>query len=57
MNINSKRMRWEGLVSRMGQKSDAYRLFVPERKRPLGRPRRRWVHNIKMDLIEIALVV
>jgi hypothetical protein len=35
---------------------NAYRIFVgnPERKRPLGRPRRRWVDNIKMDLREIG---
>jgi hypothetical protein len=37
----------------MGKKRNAYRIFVgkPEGKRPLGRPRRRWVNNIKMDLI------
>jgi hypothetical protein len=40
----------------MGEKSNAYRLFVgkPEGKRPLGRPRRRWVDNINMDLLEIG---
>jgi hypothetical protein len=40
----------------MGEKRDAYRLLVgkPERKRPLGRPRRRWVDNIKMDLVEVG---
>jgi hypothetical protein len=39
-----------------GEKRNAYRILVgiPERKRPLGRPRRRWVNNIKMDLIEIG---
>jgi hypothetical protein len=39
------------------EKLNAYRILVgnPEGKRPLGRPRRRWVHNIKMDLIEIVL--
>jgi hypothetical protein len=39
----------------MGEKRDAYRILVgkPESKRPLGRPRRRWVNNIKMDLREI----
>jgi hypothetical protein len=40
----------------MGEKRDGYRLLVgkPEGKRPLGRPRRRWVDNIKMDLLEIS---
>jgi hypothetical protein len=54
--IKSRRMRWEGHVARMGEKRNAYRLFVgkPEGKRPLGRPRRRWVDNIKMDLLEIG---
>jgi hypothetical protein len=42
-------------VARMGEKRNAYRIMVgnPEGKRPLGRPRRRWVDNIKMDLREI----
>jgi hypothetical protein len=54
--IKSRRMRWEGHVARMGEKINAYRIFVgkPEGKRPLGRPRRRWVDNIKMDLREIG---
>jgi hypothetical protein len=45
--IKSRRMRWEGHVARMGEKRNAYRLLVgkPEGKRPLGRPRRRWVCN------------
>jgi hypothetical protein len=40
----------------MGEKMNAYRILLvkPERKRPLGRPRRRWVNNIKMDLREIG---
>jgi hypothetical protein len=40
----------------MGEKRNAYRLLVgkPEGKRPLGRPRRRWVDNIKIDLLEIG---
>jgi hypothetical protein len=40
----------------MGEKRNAYRLFVgkPEEKRPLGRPRRRWVDNIRMDLREVG---
>jgi hypothetical protein len=45
-------MRWEGHVARLGEKNIAYRIVVgkPERKRPLGRPRRKWVDNIKIDL-------
>jgi hypothetical protein len=45
------RMRWAGHVVRMGEKRNAYRLLVgkPEGKRPLGRPRCRWVDNIRMD--------
>jgi hypothetical protein len=52
--IQSRRMRWTGHVERMGEKRNAYRILVgkPEVKRPLGRPRRRWVNNIKMDLRE-----
>jgi hypothetical protein len=48
-------MRWEGHVARMGEKRNAYRILVgkPERKSPLGRSRRRWVENIKMDLRDI----
>jgi hypothetical protein len=43
----------------MGEKRNVYRLLVgkPEGKRPLGRPRRRWINNIKMDLSEIGLSV
>jgi hypothetical protein len=43
-------------VARIGEKRNVYRLLVgkPERKRPLGRPRRRWIDNIKMDLLEIG---
>jgi hypothetical protein len=54
--IKSRRMRWAGHVARMGEKRNAFRILVgkPERKRPLGRPRRRWVDNIKMDLREIG---
>jgi hypothetical protein len=52
----SLRMRWAGHVARIGAKRTAYRMLVgkPERKRPLGRPRLRWVGNIKMDLREIG---
>jgi hypothetical protein len=54
--IKSKRKRWAGNVARMGEKIKACRLLVgkPEGKRPLGRSRRRWVDNIKMDLLEIG---
>jgi hypothetical protein len=40
----------------MGEKRNAYRLLMgmPDGKRPLGRPRRRWVNNIKMDLVEVG---
>jgi hypothetical protein len=52
----SRRMRWAGHVAQMGEKKNVYRLLVgkPERKRPLGRPRRRWVDNIRTDLGEIG---
>jgi hypothetical protein len=54
--IKSRRMRWAGYVGRIGEKRNAYRIFVgnPEGKRPLGSPRLRWVDNIKMDLREIG---
>jgi hypothetical protein len=47
--IKSRRMRWAGNVARMGEKRKVYRLLVrnPEGKRPLGRPRRTWIDNIK----------
>jgi hypothetical protein len=50
--IKSRRMRWVGHVARMREKRNAYRILVgkPEGKRPLRRPRCRWVDNIKMDL-------
>jgi hypothetical protein len=50
--IKWRMMRWVGHVTRMGEKRNSYRLLVgkPEGKRPLGRPRRRWVDNIRMDL-------
>jgi hypothetical protein len=54
--IKSRRMIWAGHAARMGEKRNAYRILVgmPEGKSPLGRPRRRWVDNIKMDLREIG---
>jgi hypothetical protein len=49
-------MRWAGHAARTGERRNAYRILVakPEGKRPLGRPRCRWVNNIKMDLIEVG---
>ena len=45
-------MRWAGQVARMGEEREVYGVLVgkPEEKRPLGRPRCRWVDNIRMDL-------
>jgi hypothetical protein len=55
--IKSRRMRWAGHVARMGEGRGVYRVLVgrPKGKRPLGRPRRRWEDNIKMDLREIGI--
>ena len=49
-------MRWAGHVARMGERRGVYRFLVgkPEGKRPLGRPRRRWEDNIKMNLQEVG---
>jgi hypothetical protein len=57
--IKAKRMKWAEHVARMGERRNTYRLLVgkPEGKRPLGRPRRRWVDNIKMDILEISWAV
>ena len=48
-------MRWAGRVAPMGERRDVYRVVVgkPEGRRQLGRPRRRWEDNIKMDLQEV----
>jgi hypothetical protein len=56
--IKSRRMKLAGHVARMGEKRTAYRISVgkPKGKRPLGRPRRKWVDNIKMNLREIGWV-
>jgi len=56
--IKSRRMKWAGHVARMGEERGVYRVLVgkPEGKRPLGRPRHRWVDNIKMDLQEYMWV-
>jgi hypothetical protein len=52
VGIKSRRMRWAGYVARFGEKRNACRILVgqPEEKRPLVRPRSRWVDNIKMIL-------
>jgi hypothetical protein len=57
--IKSRRMRWAEHVALMGEKRNVYRLLVgkPEEKRPIGRPIRSWIDNIKMDLLEIGLNV
>jgi hypothetical protein len=53
--IKARRMRWAGHVARMGEVRSAYILVGrPEGRRPLGRPRRRWEDNIKMDFREIG---
>jgi len=50
--VKSRRMRWAGHAARMGEDRDVHRVLVGklEGKRPLGRPRRRWEDNIKIDL-------
>jgi len=54
--IKSRRMRWAGHVARMGEERVVYRVLVgkPEGRRPLGRPRRGWVCNIRTDLQEVG---
>jgi len=54
--IKSRRMRCAGYVTRMGEERGVYRVLVgkPEGKRSLGRPSRRWVDNIRMDLQEVG---
>jgi hypothetical protein len=53
--IKARRMRWVGHVARMGEVRGAYNILVgrPKGRRQLGRPRRGWEDNIKMDLREI----
>jgi hypothetical protein len=55
--IKSRRMRWAGHVAPMGEGRVVYRVLVgkPEDTRPLGRPRRRWEDNIKMDLQDVGV--
>jgi hypothetical protein len=54
--VKSRRMRWAGRVARVGEGRGVHRVLVgrPEGTRPLGRPRRRWENNIKMDLPEVG---
>ena len=54
--IKWRRMRWAGHVARMGEETGVYMALVrkPEGRGPLGRPRRRWVDNIRMDLQEVV---
>jgi hypothetical protein len=55
--IKSRRMRWVGHVAHMGEGRGVYRVLVgmPEKKKPLGRPRHRWEDNIKRDRREIGI--
>jgi hypothetical protein len=57
--LKSRRMRWVGHVARIGEKWNVYRLLVgkPEGKRLPGGRRRRWIDNIKIDLLEIGLII
>jgi hypothetical protein len=54
--VKSRRMRWTGHVACMGEDGGVHRVLVgkPEGKRPLGRPRRRWEDNIKINLQEVG---
>jgi hypothetical protein len=54
--VKSRRMRWAGHVARMGEERGMHWVLVrkPEEKRPMGRPRRRWEGNIKMDIQEMG---
>ena len=54
--IKSRGMRWAGNVERMGEERVVYKFLVgkPEGRRPLGRPKRRWADNIRMDLQEVG---
>ena len=56
VRVIKSRMRWAGHVARMGKERGVYRVLVgkPEGRRPLGRPRRRWADNIRMDRQEVG---
>ena len=55
--IKSKRLRWAGHVARMEEDRSAFKILTatPTVKRPLGRPRRRWEDNIRMDVKEVGI--
>ena len=57
--IKSRRMRWAGNVARMGEERVVYRFLLgkPEGRRPRGRPRPRWLDNIRIDLQEVGMWV
>ena len=54
--VKSRRIRWAGHVARMGEGRGVHRVLVgkPEGKRPMGRPKRKWENNFKMDLQEMV---
>ena len=54
--IKSRRMRWAGHVARIGEEKGLYSILLgkPEGRRSVGRPRRRWVDNIRMDFQELG---
>ena len=56
VRVIKSRMRWTGHVARMGKEMEVYRVLVgkQEGRRPMGRPRRRWVDSIRMDLQEVG---
>jgi hypothetical protein len=58
--MNPRGMRWTEHVTRRGEKRNAYNVFFmgkTEGNRPLGRPKRRWLDNVKVDLREIGWMV
>ena len=55
--IKSRRLRWAGHIARKEEGSTAFKILtgIPTAKRPLGRPKRRWEYNIRMNLKEIGI--
>ena len=55
--VKSRRVRWPGQLARIGEDRGVHRVLVgkPEGKKPLGKPRRRWEDNIKMELQEVGV--